>query len=321
MRKKKLMSDNRGLPLQRIPKGWSSKDIPDLSGKHFVITGATSGIGKEAARELARAKAKVTIAVRNGEAGERVRKEISEERVKVVRLDLTDLTSVRSAARAIDEEIDVLILNAGIMAIPFTTTLDGFEAQMGTNHLGHFAFAGLLKDRVKSRIVTVSSQAHLMGNFGDGSVETFRDFALGKRTYKPWGAYGNSKLANLLFTFELERKAKANGWPFHAYAVHPGYSNTNLQLVAPQAKGKLIEERMSALANSLIAQPAWKGALPTLCASTFPDLYGGSYIGPDGLFEMRGYPKAVRARSIAYDQTLASNLWSVSEELTGVSWR
>ena len=315
------MSENRGLPLQRIPRGWSAKDIPNLAGKHFVITGATSGIGKEAARELARAQAKVTIAVRNVEAGERVRKEISEDRVSVVRLDLTDLTSVRSAARAIIEEIDVLILNAGIMAVPFATTADGFETQMGTNHLGHFAFAGLLKDRVRSRIVTVSSQAHRMGNFGDSSIETLREFSLGKRPYKPWGAYGNSKLANLLFTFELERRARAKNWPIHAYAVHPGYSNTNLQLVAPQAKGSLVEERMSAFANSLVAQPAWKGALPTLCAATFPDLYGGSFIGPDGLFEMRGYPKAVRARSIAYDQNLASNLWSVSEELTGVTWR
>lgn len=315
------MSENRGLPLQRIPRGWSAKDIPNLAGKHFVITGATSGIGREAARELARAQAKVTIAVRNVAAGERVRKEISEERVSVVPLDLTDLTSVRSAARAISDDIDVLILNAGIMAVPFATTADDFETQMGTNHLGHFAFAGLVKDRVRERIVTVSSQAHRMGNFLDNSTETLRDFCLGKSPYKPWGAYGNSKLANLLFTFELERRAKSNNWPFHAYAVHPGYSNTNLQLVAPQAKGSLIEERMSAFANSLVAQPAWKGALPTLCAATFPDLYGGSFIGPDGLFEMRGFPKAVRARSIAYDQNLASNLWSVSEELTGVTWR
>ena len=315
------MSADRTLPLQRIPRGWSAKDIPDLKGQHFVITGATSGIGKEAARELVRAGADVTIAVRNLERGESVRRELSESRVTVVRLDLSDLTSVRSAARAIERDIDVLILNAGIMAIPFTKTADDFEAQIGTNHLGHFAFAGLLSEKVRSRVVSIASQAHRMGNFGDGSISTIRDICLGRTTYKPWPAYGASKLANLLFTFELERRAVERNYGFHAFAAHPGYSNTNLQSVSPQMRGNLAEERVTALMNSVIAQSAAKGALPTLCAATFPHLYGASYIGPDGLFEMRGYPKAVRARSIAYDQNLARNLWSVSEELTGVQWR
>ena len=160
-----------------------------------------------------------------------------------------------------------------------------------------------------------------MGSFGDGSIETIRDICLGRNKYQPWGAYGASKLANLLFTFELQRRATSNKYSFNAFAAHPGYSNTNLQSVSPQMRGKVVEERVTALMNSVIAQSASRGALPTLCAATFPNLYGASYIGPDGLLEMRGYPKATRARAIAYDQSLARNLWSVSEELTGVRWR
>ena len=309
------------LPLQLIPSGWSARDLPNLDGQHFLITGATSGIGKEAARELVRAGAKVTIAGRNVEKIERVRKELASERVASIVLDLADLTSVRKAAREVSEEIDVLILNAGVMAVPFTKTADDFELQMGTNHLGHFAFAGLLADRLKSRVVSIASQAHRMGSFGDGSIETIRDICLGRNKYQPWGAYGASKLANLLFTFELQRRATMNSYSFNAFAAHPGYSNTNLQSVSPQMRGNVVEERVTALMNSVIAQSASRGALPTLCAATFPNLYGASYIGPDGLLEMRGYPKATRARAIAYDQSLARNLWSVSEELTGVRWR
>lgn len=317
------MTDNHHerLPLQLIPSGWSARDLPNLDGQHFLITGATSGIGKEAARELVRAGAKVTITGRNVEKIERVRKELASERVASIVLDLADLTSVRKAAREVSEEIDVLILNAGVMAVPFTKTADDFELQIGTNHLGHFAFAGLLADRVKSRVVSIASQAHRMGSFGDGSTEAIRDICLGRNKYQPWGAYGASKLANLLFTFELQRRATMNNYLFNAFAAHPGYSNTNLQSVSPQMRGNVVEERVTALMNSVIAQSASRGALPTLCAATFPNLYGASYIGPDGLLEMRGYPKATRARAIAYDQSLARNLWSVSEELTGVRWR
>ena len=314
-------SHGRGLPLQKIPSGWSARDIPNLDGQRFLITGATSGIGKEAARELARAGAQVTITARSIERAEAVKKELSNSRVEVLQLDLADLESVRRAARELDHEIDVLILNAGIMAIPLMKTEDDFEMQIGTNHLGHFAFAGLIKDRVKRRVVTVSSQAHRTGNFGDSSQNSIRDICLGRNKYSPWGAYGASKLANLLFTFELQRLAVANEWGFEAFAAHPGYSNTNLQSVGPRERGNIWEERGAAFMNNLVAQSASRGALPTLCAATFPNLYGASYIGPDGLFEMRGFPKAVRARSIAYDQTLAQNLWKVSEELTGVFWR
>lgn len=311
----------RGLPLQKIPRGWSAADLPDLSGKHFLITGGTSGIGKSAARELVRSGGQVTIAARSLSKAEAVRKELSAERIGVIELDLADLESVRRAARSVNFEIDVLILNAGIMAVPLAKTKDDFESQLATNHLGHFAFAGLLADRIKSRVVSVSSQAHRTGNFGDGSIEAIRDICLGNYKYSPWSAYGASKLANLLFTFELERRAASNGWSFHAYAAHPGYSDTNLQTVGPRARANIWEERGAAFMNAVIAQSADKGALPTLCAATFPNLYGASYIGPDGFMEMRGNPKAVRARSIAYDQVLAQNLWQVSEELTGVVWR
>lgn len=313
--------NGRGLPLQKIPSGWSAKDLPNLEGKRFLITGATSGIGKEAARELARVGAKVTIAARSLEKAEAVRKEISSERIDLLELDLSDLESVRRAARKVDYQIDVLILNAGIMAIPFRKSKDDFEMQMATNHLGHFAFAGLIRELVRSRVVTISSQAHRMGSFANGSIDAIRDICLGRNKYSPWGAYGASKLANLLFTFELERISNARDWGISAIAAHPGYSDTNLQSVAPQMKGNLWEERSTAFMNGVIAQSASRGALPTLCAATFPNLYGASFIGPDGLFEMRGFPKAVRARSIAYDQELSKNLWKVSEELTGVVWR
>lgn len=315
------MSERNGLPLQIIPKNWSAADLPDLTGKRFLITGATSGIGKEAARELARAGGNVIIAARSISKAEKVKSEFSSQRIEILELDLTDLENIRRAANNLKCDIDVLILNAGIMAIPKLTTKDGFEMQMGTNHLGHFAFAGLIRNRVRSRIVSVSSQAHRTGNFGSGDKEAIRDICLGKNKYSAWGAYGNSKLANLLFTFELERKARANDWSFNAFAAHPGYSNTNLQSVGPQFRERIWEERATSFMNSIIAQSASRGALPTLCAATFPDLYGASYIGPDGFMEMRGFPKAVRARSIAYDQELSSNLWQVSEELTGVVWR
>jgi NAD(P)-dependent dehydrogenase (short-subunit alcohol dehydrogenase family) len=312
---------NSRLPLQHIPRGWSARDLANLEGKRFLITGATSGIGKESARELVRAGAHVIISGRNPEKAEQTRKELSSDRVSTLILDLADLNSIRKAARELTEEIDVLILNAGVMAVPFTKTADDFELQMGTNHLGHFAFAGLIADRITSRVVSVSSQAHRTGSFADGSIESIRDICLGRNKYQAWGAYGASKLANLLFTFELQRIATARKYPFNAFAAHPGYSNTNLQSVGPQMRGSVVEERATAFMNSIVAQSASRGALPTLCAATFPNLYGASYIGPDGLLEMRGYPKATRARAIAYDQNLARNLWSVSEELTGVQWR
>ena len=246
------MEEIRGLPLQRIPNRWSASDLSDQSGKRYLITGATSGIGKEAARELARAGASVTIAARDLAKAEKVKSELSSSRVDLLELDLTDLESVRSAARKIDYKIDVLILNAGIMAIPFRTTKDGFEMQIGTNHLGHFAFAGLIKNHIQERVVSVSSQAHRTGSFGANTPDAIRDICLGQNKYSAWGAYGASKLANLLFTFELERRARSSNWSFRAFAAHPGYSNTNLQAVGPQFRGNLWEERATSFLNSIV---------------------------------------------------------------------
>ena len=303
-----------------IPRGWNAKNIPDLTGQKFLITGGTSGIGKEAARELIRAGANVTITARDAKKGEATAIEIGSKNISVGALDLTSLESIRNFANSITEEFNVLILNAGVMATPLAHTKDGFELQLGTNHLGHFALAGLLQSKVTDRIVSVSSQAHRLGNFGNGSKEEMLRRAKGVGPYKPWGAYGDSKLANLLFINELQRRIMKNDWRFNAYSVHPGYSNTNLQSVSPAMRGASAEARVTAAANALIAQSASRGALPTLCAATHSPIVGASYIGPDGFMEMRGFPKLTRAAGIAYDQEIAANLWAVSEELTGVTW-
>ncbi len=307
----------------RIPTGWSASDIPDLSGKRFVITGATSGIGLEAARELVRAGGEVIIAARNPIKAERTVLALGRERSSRVECDVSSLNSVRSAARKINGEFDVLILNAGIMAIPFTSNEDGFEMQMATNHLGHFALAALLKDQITSRVVTVSSSAHRMGDFGSGSLDEISSRIIAeeiKDSYSPWKVYGTSKLANMLFGFELERRARANDLQFTSMVVHPGYADTNLQYVAADLTGDQNRKKAISWMNRLMAQDASMGALPTLAAATIEDLHGGALVGPDGFLEMRGHPRLSRARSLAYDQQLASNLWQVSEELTGVTW-
>ncbi len=297
-----------------IPRGWDASDIPDLTGKKFVITGGTSGIGKEAARELARAGAHVTITARNAAKGAATVAEIARDRVDFKLLDLADLSSVRNFAKEFTAPFDVLILNAGVMATPFALTKDKFEMQVGTNHLGHFALTGLLQKQIKERVVAVSSQAHRASRIGNFSIDDLRNKAKGIGAYNPWSAYAYSKLANLLFIHELERRQMRNNWGLEAVAAHPGYADTNL------IAGATVQDRAGALANSLFAQSAERGALPTLCAATDPGLYGASYIGPDGFMEMRGFPKLTRAAAIAYDQRLAMDLWSVSEELTGVTW-
>lgn len=304
-----------------IPRGWRVQDLYDQSGKRFLITGGTSGLGRETARELARNGAHVTITARSTKKANETLNEIASEKVDFIEMDLTDLESVRKAARAVTGTYDVLILNAGIMAIPFAKTVDGFETQFGTNHLGHFALTGLIKNQITHRIITVSSFAHRMGSFGSGSLDEIKDIALGNKKYSPWGAYGTSKLANLLFSFELERKARINNWPFISIATHPGYANTNLQMVSSRIRENSTEEKITAIINKLFGQSATNGALPILLAATHPGLFGGLFVAPSGLMEMRGSPKLTRAREIAYDQMLATNLWSISEELTGVSWK
>jgi NAD(P)-dependent dehydrogenase (short-subunit alcohol dehydrogenase family) len=303
-----------------IPRGWNESNIGNLAGKRFLITGATSGIGKEAARQLVRAGADVTITARSAEKGEATIADLGQGRLSYGILDLADLESIKKFASSITHDFDVLILNAGVMATPLMKTKDGFELQMGTNHLGHFALAGLLRKQIRDRVISVSSQAHRFGNFGDNSVGAIRARALAQGQYKPWAAYGASKLANLLFIHELHRRSQSNNWNLTSVAVHPGWSATHLQSVGPEMRGAHFEERVTSGMNSLFAQSAARGALPTLCGATLPGLASSSYIGPDGLFEMRGYPKMTRGIASSYDQTLASNLWSVSEELTGVRW-
>ena len=302
-----------------IPRGWNASDIPDQTGRKFLITGGTSGLGKETARELARAGAHVTITARTDSKGKSTIDEIGRDRVDFELLDLMSLASVREFAARVTGDFDVLILNAGIMAVPYALTEDHFESQMATNHLGHFALAGLLKSRVKDRIISVASQAHRTGRMGDGSVEDIKNLCTGVGKYSPWSAYGASKLANILFTNELQRRSMINNWGIDAMVAHPGVSSTNLFSHTSKAQ-KGMTSRLSAGTTALISQSPARGALPTLCAATFPGLYGASYIGPDGFLEMRGFPKLTRAAAIAYDQRIAANLWQASEELTGVKW-
>ena len=303
-----------------IPDNWNASQMPDLTGKRFLITGATSGIGLAAATELARRNANVVITARSVEKARDAIKKIGPGLVDYILMDLTDLESVKRAAARVDRAFDVVVLNAGVMATPFTKTVDNFELQMGTNHLGHFAFAGLIKNQIKDRLVVVSSFAHKMGNFGDNSQETIRNLCLGIGKYQKWQVYGASKLANLLFVSEIERLRIEKNWSFIPLAVHPGYSDTNLQAVASQMRGAAAEEKITMMMNKILAQPASQGALPTLAACVYPDLIGASFIGPNGFMQMRGTPKLTRAKALAYDQLLAKNLWQVSEELTKVSW-
>jgi len=294
--------------------------MPDLTGKRFLITGATSGIGLSAATELARRNAHVVITARSADKARDAIKKIGPGLVDYILLDLTDLESVKRAAARVDRAFDVVVLNAGVMATPFTKTVDGFELQMGTNHLGHFAFAGLIKNQIKDRLVVVSSFAHKLGIFGDNSMDAIRNICLGIGKYQKWQVYGASKLANLLFVSEIERLRIQNNWSFIPIAVHPGYADTNLQAVASQMRGAKIEEQITMKINKIFAQPSSQGALPTLAGCVYPDLIGASFIGPNGFLEMRGTPKLTRAKALAYDQTLAKNLWQVSQELTKVSW-
>jgi len=304
----------------RIPSGWDVSNIPDQSGRRILITGGNSGLGLATAQALTRRGALVTITSRDPERGEWARRQIGHG-AEVIPLDLTDLEKIHATANEINRAgniFDVVVLNAGIMATPLRLTRDGFESQMATNHLGHFAFAGLIKGVIGERLITVSSQAHRIGSFGNGSREDIRDRCTGVGRYAPWAAYGASKLANLLFTAELERRRLQNNWEFIPLAAHPGWASTNLF----QSGGReaSLQDRISHLATRVIAQSSAQGALPTLCAATFPGLLGSSYIGPDGLGQMWGKPQLTRARPLAYDQTLGANLWAVSEELTGVTW-
>ena len=287
---------------------WTARNLPPLEGRTFVVTGANSGIGLVAARELARAGGRVVLAVRDVSKGERAAASIPGT-VEVKPLDLADLASVREFAESWDGPLDVLVNNAGVMAVPEGRTKDGFEMQIGTNHLGHFALTNLLLPNVRDRVVTISSPAHRMGGLD------LDDLNWEKRRYQRWRAYGQSKLCNLLFTLELQRRAAATGSGLRAVAAHPGYAATNLQ----SRTGSRLQNAVMAVGNRVLAQSDEMGALPTLYAAT-EDVPGGAYVGPDGFHEQRGHPKLVGRSSAASDGASARRLWELSEELTGVGF-
>jgi NAD(P)-dependent dehydrogenase (short-subunit alcohol dehydrogenase family) len=285
---------------------WSTNDIPDQSGRTAIVTGANSGIGRAAASALAERGARVVLAVRNAEKGASAAAGMPGN-VEVRPLDLADLASVRAFADSWEGEIDLLINNAGVMIPPLTRTADGFELQFGTNHLGHFALTNLLLEHVTGRVVTVSSTGHRMGAID------FDDLNWERKSYKAWRAYGQSKLANLLFTAELQRRLTAAGSSVDANAAHPGYAATNLQFHS----GRGIYDVISRVGNRLIAQDENGGALPTLYAAV-ADVPGNSFAGPGGFMEQRGAPKLVGRSKAAQDMSVAGRLWDVSEQLTGV---
>jgi NAD(P)-dependent dehydrogenase (short-subunit alcohol dehydrogenase family) len=287
---------------------WSTSDIPDQTGRTAIITGANSGIGRGAARALAAKGACVVLAVRDTGKGQAAAAELSGQ-VDVRRLDLADLSSVREFAAGWEGPIDLLINNAGVMIPPLSQTADGFELQFGTNHLGHFALTNLLLDRITGRVVTVSSTAHRAGKID------FDDLQWERKPYKRWRAYGQSKLANLLFTSELQRRLTEVGSSVTANAAHPGYAATNLQFHSDRR----IMDIVSAAGNRLLAQDENGGALPSLFAAV-ADIPGNSFAGPSGFMEQRGAPKLVGRTSAAQDMNTAHRLWDVSEQLTGVSF-
>jgi NAD(P)-dependent dehydrogenase (short-subunit alcohol dehydrogenase family) len=297
---------------------WTPENVPSLAGRRIVVTGANSGIGLDATRIFASKGARVILACRSTDKGERARDEIvrqhPEAHVEVRKLDLASLSSVQKFADdylAKDGALDVLVNNAGVMALPRSLTEDGFEMQFGTNHLGHFALTARLfaaLDRgSNARVVNVSSLVHKSGSI------RFDDLH-GERSYGKWSAYSQSKLANLLFTYELDRRLRAANSPVIVAACHPGYANTNLQYVGPQMEKSSFGETIMRIGNKFLAQPAELGALPTVYAAVADDVHSGDFIGPDGFMEIRGYPKHVQPASRAKDSDVARRLWDVSEK-------
>ncbi len=295
---------------------WTAADVPDQTGRVALVTGANSGLGLHTSIGLARKGARVLMACRDAGRAEaalrRVRGEVPGGAVELLTLDLASLACVEAAAAEVAARtpvLDVLVDNAGVMAPPRSTTTDGFELQLGTNHLGHFALTGrllpLLLAAPAPRVVVVSSGAHKFGRIA------FDDL-MGERSYRRWGAYGQSKLANLLFTRELDRRF---GDRLTAVAAHPGYAATHLQT----GQGQPLMEGLMRLGNATIAQSDAAGAWPSLYAGTAPDVRGGEYFGP-GLLELRGHPKQVGRSAAAKDDAVAARLWTVSAELTGTSY-
>jgi NAD(P)-dependent dehydrogenase (short-subunit alcohol dehydrogenase family) len=301
--------------------GWTTQDIPDQSGRVAVVTGANSGIGYVTARELARKGARVVLACRSETRGEaavdRLRAELPDARVELGRLDLGDLASVREFAAGFPyERLDVLVDNAGVMALPYGTTADGFETQFGVNHLGHFALTGLLLPALLAapgaRVVVVSSGMHALANIDMNDLNS-------ERRYRRWIAYARSKTANLLFTHELARRAAAHGTDLVVAAAHPGYAATNLQTTGPLAEGRPAAERLVRIANRVIAQPAEAGALPVLYAAAEPGVRPDSFTGPH-IAMWRGAPAPSWRAPWTLNDVAGQRLWAASEQLTGVTY-
>ncbi|MFZ0088759.1 MAG: oxidoreductase [Solirubrobacteraceae bacterium] len=287
---------------------FTTTQIPDMTGRTVIVTGANSGIGRAAATALAAKGARVVVAVRNVDKGNTAAAQMPGT-AEVRRLDLASLASINEFAREWDGAIDLLINNAGIMVPPLSRTADGFELQFGTNHLGHFALTNLLLQHITGRIVTVSSTGHWIGTID------FADLNWEHKPYKAWRAYGQSKLANLLFTAELQRRLTEVGSTVTANAAHPGYAATNLQFHS----GRRVVDLISMVGNRLIAQDEAGGALPTLYAAVAA-IPGNSFAGPGGFGQQQGAPKLVARSGAARDMDVARRLWDVSEQLTEVTF-
>lgn len=283
---------------------WTAADVPDQHGRTVIVTGANSGLGADATRVLAKAGTKVIMACRDMTKAQTMADAIDGD-TEVRRLDLADLSSVRSFADGLDGDVDVLINNAGVMAVPKGTTADGFERHMGTNHLGPFALTGLLINRVRDRVVTVSSGLHMLGRIRE-------DLNWERHRYQRWLAYAQSKLANLLFAYELQRRLSTAGRRTISVAAHPGVAATEGMRRDTSLQGRLLAGGP--------AQTPEMGALPMLYAATEPRVAGGACIGPDGFMQRSGYPTLVRSSRTSRDTTLADQLWQRSELLTGVHY-
>ncbi|WP_254830961.1 oxidoreductase [Haloglomus salinum] len=307
---------------------WTTAEMPDQTGRTVVVTGANTGLGKEAARTFAARGADVVLACRSEAKARDAKADIEAEdpdgSLTVLELDLADLDSVRTFADAFTDAFDdlhVLCNNAGVMAIPRRETTDGFETQFGVNHLGHFALTGHLLDPLResgaeeapARVVTMSSGIHERGRIDFDDLH-------GERSYDRWDAYAQSKLANLLFAYELDRRLQAADAPVESLAAHPGYAATDLQRRGPEMMGSTLRTVGMKLANAVLAQPAEQGVLPLLYAATMPDASGGEYYGPGGLANMRGAPDRQRSSKRSYEVGTAYRLWSVSEAQTGVGY-
>jgi len=303
---------------------WTAANIPDLTHKVALVTGANSGLGYQTTLALARKGAQVIMACRSRQKGEQalaqIKRAVPAAALDFRELDLGNLQSVRAFAegvRSAYDRLDLLINNAGVMALPYRETADGFEMQFGVNHLGHFALTGLLLDLLLAtpgaRVVTVSSLMHRNGRINFDDLQS-------QKQYSKWAAYGQSKLANLLFAYELQRRLTAVSASTISVATHPGYAATHLQEAGPNMEGATLQKQIMDLANKIFAQSAAMGALPTLYAATAADVHGGEFYGPDGFGGARGYPTRTDSSPRSHDMAAAVKLWQVSEKLTGVTY-